>query len=309
MAAAVEELPPHDGTCDECEPDEAPGAERVCGACGFCYCGRDAEAHGRRFPAHPLADYRAPGARRAQPREEPDLEEDEEEESEAGDDDGGGGSHDGEEDEEEEDEAEEEEDEEGGRRGQGQAVANGDTEGRKESPLDPEIDVEAERVARRKCSEHELDLSAYCRQDQQLICILCPVVGAHQGHRLATLNEALEELRSKDSGKLKAAMIELVERLKYKSSDPKVSRDQMKVFIQQEFNKVQKIVATEEQRTLHLVDIQEAMATAHVTEILADIQSHMNRLMTQMAKVKEQQNTSNKAAEPKAEGDEEELRH
>lgn len=75
----------------------------------------------------------------------------------------------------------------------------------------------------------------------------------------------------------------------------------MKVFIQQEFKKVQKVIADEEQKALHLVDIQEAMATAHVTEILADIQSHMDRLMTQMAQAKEQLNTSNESAEPKAE--------
>nr|KAF6439363.1 tripartite motif containing 44 [Molossus molossus] len=80
-----------------------------------------------------------------------------------------------------------------------------------------------------------------------------------------------------------------------------VTRDQMKVFIQQEFKKVQKVIADEEQKALHLVDIQEAMATAHVTEILADIQSHMDRLMTQMAQAKEQLDTSNEAAEPKAE--------
>nr|XP_021517501.1 tripartite motif-containing protein 44-like [Meriones unguiculatus] len=86
---------------------------------------------------------------------------------------------------------------------------------------------------------------------------------------------------------------------------PVVTRDQMKVFIQQEFKKVQKVIADEEQKALHLVDIQEAMATAHVTEILADIQSHMDRLMTQMAQAKEQLDTSNESAEPKAEGDEE----
>lgn len=80
-----------------------------------------------------------------------------------------------------------------------------------------------------------------------------------------------------------------------------VTRDQMKVFIQQEFKKVQKVIADEEQKALHLVDIQEAMATAHVTEILADIQSHMDRLMTQMAQAKEQLDTSNESAEPKAE--------
>nr|XP_025868639.1 tripartite motif-containing protein 44 [Vulpes vulpes] len=186
---------------------------------------------------------------------------------------------------------------------EGESEAEGETEA--ESEFDPEIEMEAERVAKRKCPDHGLDLSTYCQEDRQLICVLCPVIGTHQGHQLSTLDEAFEELRSKDSGGLKAAMIELVERLKFKSSDPKVTRDQMKVFIQQEFKKVQKVIADEEQKALHLVDIQEAMATAHVIEILADIQSHMDRLMTQMAQAKEQLDTSNESAEPKAEGDEE----
>ncbi|ELK35965.1 Tripartite motif-containing protein 44 [Myotis davidii] len=203
---------------------------------------------------------------------------------------------------EDEQESEAEED----NHGDGESEAEGETEA--ESEFDPEIEMEAERVAQRRCPDHGLDLSTYCQEDTQLICVLCPVIGAHQGHQLSTLDEAFEELRSKDSGGLKAAMIELVERLKFKSSDPKVTRDQMKVFIQQEFKKVQKVIADEEQKALHLVDIQEAMATAHVTEILADIQSHMDRLMTQMAQAKEQLDTSNEAAEPKAEGDEEGLR-
>lgn len=56
VGAAFEELP-HDGTCDECEPDEAPGAEEVCRECGFCYCHRHAEAHRQKFPGHHLAEY------------------------------------------------------------------------------------------------------------------------------------------------------------------------------------------------------------------------------------------------------------
>ncbi|XP_055279820.1 tripartite motif-containing protein 44 [Moschus berezovskii] len=312
-AAAFEELP-HDGTCDECEPDEAPGAERVCRECGFCYCRRHAEAHGRKFLGHHLAEYvhcaaRAwtPGARGDGAREEAveapaqnekaldsESEEDSEpaEESEA------------EDDSEDEMEDEQESEAEDDHQEDGDSEAEGETEA--ESEFDPEIEMEAERVAKRKCPDHGLDLSTYCQEDKQLICVLCPVIGAHHGHHLSTLDEAFEELRSKDSGGLKAAMIELVERLKFKSSDPKVTRDQMKVFIQQEFKKVQKVIADEEQKALHLVDIQEAMATAHVTEILADIQSHMDRLMTQMAQAKEQLDTSNESAEPKAEGDEEE---
>ncbi|XP_065800384.1 tripartite motif-containing protein 44 isoform X1 [Muntiacus reevesi] len=320
--AAFEELP-HDGTCDECEPDEAPGAEEVCRECGFCYCRHHAEAHGQKFPRHHLAEYVhcaaqawTPGARgdgAGEEAVEARVENEKALESEAGE--GSESEEDSEpeeaseteeesEDESEEDSEEEMEDEqeseaEEDNQEEGESEAEGETEA--ESEFDPEIEMEAERVAKRKCPDHGLDLSTYCQEDKQLICVLCPVIGAHHGHHLSTLDEAFEELRSKDSGGLKAAMIELVERLKFKSSDPKVTRDQMKVFIQQEFKKVQKVIADEEQKALHLVDIQEAMATAHVTEILADIQSHMDRLMTQMAQAKEQLDTSNESAEPKAE--------
>ncbi|KAM5247435.1 tripartite motif-containing protein 44 [Ctenodactylus gundi] len=326
--AAFEELP-HDGTCDECEPDEAPGAEEVCRECGFCYCRRHAEAHRQKFLSHRLAQYvhgaqvwnppaggegAGPDDDAAQPKAEPEREvgsegesdedseseEESETEEESEDESEEESEEDSEEDMEDDQESEAEEDNQ-----EGESEAEGETEA--ESEFDPEIEMEAERVAKRKCPDHGLDLSTYCQEDRQLICVLCPVTGAHQGHQLSTLDEAFEELRSKDSGGLKAAMIELVERLKFKSSDPKVTRDQMKVFIQQEFKKVQKVIADEEQKALHLVDIQEAMATAHVTEILADIQSHMDRLMTQMAQAKEQLDTSNESAEPKAEGDEEGL--
>ncbi|XP_036875924.2 tripartite motif-containing protein 44 isoform X4 [Manis javanica] len=311
---AVEELP-HDGTCDECEPDEAPGADEVCRECGFCYCRGHAEAHRQKFPSHHLAGYvhgaaqpwtsgaqgngEGPEDVEAKAEEERDIESElredseSEEESESEDDSDEESEEDSEEEMEDEQESEADEDNQ-----EGESEAEGETEA--ESEFDPEIEMEAERVAKRKCLDHGLDLSTYCQEDKQLICVLCPVTGAHQGHQLSTLDEAFEELRSKDSGGLKAAMIELVERLKFKSSDPKVTQDQMKEFIQQEFKKVQKVIADEEQKALHLVDIQEAMATAHVTEILADIQSHMDRLMTQMAQAKEQLDTSNESAEPKA---------
>ncbi|XP_008578524.1 PREDICTED: tripartite motif-containing protein 44 isoform X2 [Galeopterus variegatus] len=327
--AAFEELP-HDGTCDECEPDEAPGAEEVCRECGFCYCRRHAEAHRQKFLSHHLAEYihgaqawmspadgegarkEAVGANGEQEREieseageESESEEDSESEEESETEEESEDESDGESEEDSEEEMEDEQESEAEEDNQeeGESEAEGETEA--ESEFDPEVEMEAERVAKRKCPDHGLDLSTYCQEDRQLICVLCPVIGAHQGHQLSTLDEAFEELRSKDSGGLKAAMIELVERLKFKSSDPKVTRDQMKVFIQQEFKKVQKVIADEEQKALHLVDIQEAMATAHVTEILADIQSHMDRLMTQMAQAKEQLDTSNESAEPKAEDDEE----
>ncbi|KAM9658011.1 tripartite motif-containing protein 44 isoform 3-T5 [Trichechus inunguis] len=244
VGAAFEELP-HDGTCDECEPDEAPGAQEVCRECGFCYCHRHAEAHRQKFLSHHLAEYIhgagawTSGAKRegegqdkgeAKVENETEIdseageeneseEESESEESETEEESEDESDEDSEEDSEEEMEDEQESEAEEDNQEEGESEAEGETEA--ESEFDPEIEMEAERVAKRKCPDHGLDLSTYCQEDRQLICVLCPVIGAHQGHQLSTLDEAFEELRSKDSGGLKAAMIELVERLKFKSSDPK----------------------------------------------------------------------------------------
>ncbi|XP_027952346.1 tripartite motif-containing protein 44 isoform X2 [Eumetopias jubatus] len=245
VGAAFEELP-HDGTCDECEPDEAPGAEEVCRECAFCYCHRHAEAHRQKFPSHHLAQYvhgaaqawtaGAPGQGDAKEEAEAKVENERDLESEVGEESESEEDSESEEESETEEESEDESDEESEEDSEeemedeqeseaeednqeGESEAEGETEA--ESEFDPEIEMEAERVAKRKCPDHGLDLSTYCQEDKQLICVLCPVIGTHQGHQLSTLDEAFEELRSKDSGGLKAAMIELVERLKFKSSDPK----------------------------------------------------------------------------------------
>lgn len=217
VGAACEELP-HDGTCDECEPDEAPRAEGVCRECGFCYCQRHAEAHREKFLSHHLAEYvhgaqawtaRAPGdavgkdqvGAKAEPEREVESEGGEESESEED-----SQSEESETEEESEDESEEDSDEDSEEEmedereseaeednQEGESEAEGETEA--ESEFDPEIEMEAERVAKRKCPDHGLDLSTYCQEDRQLICVLCPVTGAHQGHQLSTLDEAFEELR------------------------------------------------------------------------------------------------------------------
>lgn len=220
VGAAFEELP-HDGTCDECEPDEAPGAQEVCRECGFCYCRRHAEAHRQKFPGHHLAQYvhgsaqawtsAAPGdsegkedveAKAEHDRdvevemgEESESEEDSEseEESETEEESEDESDEESEEDSEEEMEDEQESEAEEDNHEDGESEAEGETEA--ESEFDPEIEMEAERVAKRKCPDHGLDLSTYCQEDKQLICVLCPVIGAHQRHQLSTLDEAFEELR------------------------------------------------------------------------------------------------------------------
>lgn len=219
VGAAFEELP-HDGTCDQCEPDEAPGAEQVCRECGFCYCRRHAGEHRQKFPGHHLAEYvhgaqawacRAPGEGEGQQGVEAKVENERDVESEAGEDSVSAEDSESEEESETEEESEEESDDESeedseeemedeqeseaeeDNREDGDSEAEGETEA--ESEFDPEIEMEAERVAKRKCPDHGLDLSTYCQEDKQLICVLCPVIGAHQGHQLSTLDEAFEELR------------------------------------------------------------------------------------------------------------------
>ncbi|KAM4722191.1 tripartite motif-containing protein 44 isoform 2-T2 [Rhinophrynus dorsalis] len=156
-----------------------------------------------------------------------------------------------------------------------------------EQIVDSEVEEESkgkenEYCDKKRCLTHKQELSLYCREDQKIICVLCAVTGDHRGHQLITLNEAFLEL--------------------------KINRSEMKGFVQKEFEHMRQLVAEEEHRALHYVDLQEAVASAHVTEALAELNVHLIKLMAEMTEVTRQLNSFNEMVDEKPENTEDACR-
>lgn len=200
MGAKQEELPQMDGSCDECEPDEAQPATQVCHACSFAFCPVHAERHASRTH-HQLMPYNHEGTQVNGPGTNGDsgVGSGAEDEADYADRAAGTGANremaplgvaaaNGDED----------ADAEGGEGAQnGQPLVAELGEGAEGAEAGQEAEAAGEvgkrdtvTVERLRCKEHGQEGSLYCKPDEKIICVVCAVQGEHKDHEIITLHEA-----------------------------------------------------------------------------------------------------------------------
>ncbi|XP_039989819.1 tripartite motif-containing protein 44 isoform X2 [Xiphias gladius] len=292
-----EELPQMDGSCDECEPDEAQPATQVCHICSFAFCPVHAERHASRTH-HPLIPYNHEGTQANGLGTSRDSRVGGEAEDEAGAEKAAGmGANQG-------------------RAPLGVSVTNGDesddAEGSKVAqnslPLAAELGDGADgaeprqeamaageackrdtvTVERLRCKEHGQEGSLYCKPDEKIICVVCAVQGEHRDHEIITLHEAYVWQKSRQGYDLLGCTQQMAEKIKTKWTNPEMSTEELEAYVNNQFDELRKLVHLEEKRTLHLVDLKEAFLTASAAEKIAEITVQTERLQEEMANITHQ---------------------
>nr|XP_033784637.1 tripartite motif-containing protein 44 isoform X2 [Geotrypetes seraphini] len=113
-----------------------------------------------------------------------------------------------------------------------------------------------------------------------------------------------EKSTNREPADLRAMMLERVASLKDKCTDPHVTQREMKAIIEREFDDMHHLAREEERRALHLLDLQDAVASAHMSEVLAEIKG-----VVEMAKIIKQLNVLSEPALLKPENQEQDPRN
>ncbi|KAG5273931.1 hypothetical protein AALO_G00157270 [Alosa alosa] len=262
--------PEMDGTCDACEPDEAQPATHVCPACRFAFCPPHAATHTRSTHHQTLPYHPEPSAAAAGPQGGAER---------LGGAQNGGVGHPGAvgvdtgQGRMEVAEQGGEMDDEGAVGGEA-AQDEGDEEGsgKKDS-------VSVERL---RCREHDQEGSLYCKLDEKIICVLCAVQGEHREHEIITLREAYHWQKSREGIDLVSRTQEMAEKIKSRWTSPDMNKDELELYVNQQFDELHQLVRLEEKRTLHLVDLKEAFLTAQASEMIAEISVNTERLQEEV---------------------------
>ncbi|KAG2462115.1 TRI44 protein, partial [Polypterus senegalus] len=127
-------------------------------------------------------------------------------------------------------------------------------------------------VERLRCQEHGQEGTLYCKPDEKIICVLCAVQGSHRDHQIITLPEAFAAFR--------------------------IRADALEAFVHEQFDELHRLVLLEQRRALHLVDLKEAVATAHAAEKMAEINSETEKLKEEMEEINKQLSALYQNAEP-----------